>query len=397
MRSCSRFLREERGDMLPFALVALMVAALLIGPLLAHVSSGHRTVDQGRQVMRRHYASDAGVEYALHVLQSDADLRQQLRVEGKPVVTLDAPTTVNGETPVVEIVYAGQMARGQVQSAKVPLGWVLWADSPSANHTIQTTGSGHTIYGDVHSNHIIFISGSGHVIHGDVSYVTSFSGGGVSIVPGPAKQVEVLDQPISWDLADFAPGGHIALAAEADDAYYYHESWPYGGAGAVVPEGLHYVTGSVSMQGSSITRPNVTIVATGDISLSGSDVEYTPYITELAPLVFFSGYQGNNKGINLSGSNVRIRGVSYAPEGEISLTGSGGEINGAFIGGVIKVAGSGAQIGLEPILVQDNDAEPETIFAQIYDVRSTAGGTVTTARLRHDVDGGWKIISWNIE
>jgi hypothetical protein len=393
MRSCSRFVREERGDMLPFALVALMVAALLMAPLLAHISSGHRTVDEGREVMRRHYASDAGVEYALHVLQSDADLRQQLRAEEKPVITLDAPTTVNDETPVVEIIYAGQMAVGQSEASMVPLDWVLWADSLDANHTIQTTGSGHTIYGDVHSNHIIFISGSGHVIHGDVSYVTSFSGGGVSIVPGPAEQVEVLSRPISWTLAHFAPDGDIALAAAAEGMYYHHESWPYDGAGAVVPEGLHYVTGPVSMQGSSIIRPNVTIVATEDITLSGSNVEYTPYITNTAPLVFFSAHQD----INLSGSNVRIRGVSYAPQGEISLTGSGGVIQGAFIGGVVKVAGSGAQIELESILVPDHDADPATNFAQLYDVRSTAGGTVTTARLRHDVDGSWRILSWDIE
>ncbi|MBC7236680.1 MAG: hypothetical protein H5T69_12645 [Chloroflexi bacterium] len=420
MRRMTELWKGERGDILPFALVAMIVGALLVGPLLSHLSGSYRTIEAGRARMQRQYASDAGAEYAIYHLQNivdGVDLRSTLVAQPNTPILLALPSPVNGEPPVVEVVYVGAETEvTQTGLGYEPLQWVLWADSTSANHTIQTTGQGHTIYGGVHSNHNIFISGSGHVISGTVRYVNAYNGSGVTIIPaGAPVQSEVQPMPMTWDLADFAPGpewptnpqdpndskwtgwGKYAKAAHAAGLYHYHEGdWNYGGSGLEVPMGLHYVTGDAKLEGAGLVGQQVTVVSEETIALNGSNVDMSAYITDTVPLVFFANYSGDNKGINISGSG-HIEGVSYAPNGLVTLTGSGGAIRGAFLGGTIKVAGEGATIELADVEVPSDSLPTSTVIAELFDVRSTVGDAVTTVRLRRDNDGNWQILSWSME
>jgi hypothetical protein len=382
--------------MLPFALVAMMVGALLIGPLLAHVSSGYRTTRGGGEVMEQQYASDAGAEYAIYQLQTNSTLRHELINTPSVPKLLSWPTqdgmpmTVNQKVPTVEVVCLGVL-----EQCTDKLNWVLWAGSDSGNQTIQTTGEGHKILGDIHSNHNVVISGSGHVIGGTITYVGDYTG------PGEFDHEQVtatIMLPFEWNIADFDldRDGKYAQIASAEGKYYRHVgNWNCCGPNSVIPPGLYYVTGKATLSGRG---EGVTVVSEDSISVSGSNIYFTPYVQEPAPLVFFVDNPSSNKGVDISGSG-RIEGVAYAPRGLLSLTGSGGTIYGAFLGAFVKVSGSDATIGLTDIdIVVPCPPRFDMDAPRWYDVRSTVDGAMTTmVRLWHGMDGSWQILSWFIE
>ncbi len=387
--------REERGDMLPFALVAVMIGVLLIGPLLVHVSSSHFTTRASGVMMERQYTSDAGAEYGIYRLQTDSALRQALIDTPFVPLPLDWPAdegssiTVNQQVPVVEVVCLGTLV-----PCTEKLNWVLWAGSDSGNQTIQTTGQGHTIIGNMHSNHNIVISGSGHAINGTITYVGDYT--------GPEefdrdKVNTIVALPFAWSIADFdlERDGKYAQAADAEGKYYRHVgNWNCCGPNSVIPPGLYYVTGKATVSGRG---EGVTIVSEDSISVSGSDIYFTPYVDDPVPLVFLVDNSNSSKGVDISGSG-RIEGVAYAPRGLLSLTGSGGTIYGAFLGAFVKVAGEGARIELTDIdIIVDCPPGVDMDAPRWYDVRSTVDGMVTTARLWHGIDGSWRILSWFVE
>jgi len=93
MRFRKRRLFNERGVSLPLALVALAFGVLLVTPMLSSVNTNLTASQAVDQNMKRLYASDAGVEYAIWKLSDDADFRDTLVCS---TVVVTAPTTVNG-------------------------------------------------------------------------------------------------------------------------------------------------------------------------------------------------------------------------------------------------------------------------------------------------------------
>lgn len=396
--------KGQRGDTLPFALLAMALGTLLLSPLMAHVSTSHKTVDQSRTTLHSHYTGDAGVEYAIYKLGADEVFRQSLiDNQGTSQELSMEGLTINDDTPTVEVVCVssqssgGEGGEGGEGGCTEPLQWALWANSASANHTIQTTGAGHTINGGVHSNHRIFISGSGHTINGDVRYVTSLSMEGAgNTINGTITDIDdPLPFPITWDIDWFRPGGEQAEAAAAEGKYHVHTAnWNFGGAGAVIPEGLHYCTNKASLEGSGLIGENVTIVSEDTIDISGSGIVFDPYVSGLT---FFSNKTSTNNVVSISGSG-NAGGTAFAPNGKISLSGAGGAITGAFLGDRVAISGSGATINLaEVCLPPSGGGEGGEFTYAIYDIRSTSGSIVTTVRVREKEEGGLEILSWQVD
>ena len=398
MKHRATFRQEERGESLPLALLALATGIILIGPLLAHLSTSLKTTAATQTTLQRQYSSDAGVEFALWKLVHDAAWRQTLLDQPGTVASLTLPSAPNGDTPTVEVVCVEtETQAGGGGGEPECLEWALWAQSSTATNGLVIGGSGHTVNGGVHSNRDLKINGSGHTIYGTAEYVRNLTilGSGNRIVPGPAVQTTVQPFPITWDINEFNDPnqpGSWAARAQAEGKYYVHNgTWNVTGSGTVIPEGLHYCTGKVNFSGSGLRGYNVTVVSLSTIDVSGSGLDFTPYVPGLS---FFSTRAASTNVVSISGSG-NTGGTVFAPNGKISLTGSGGVITGAFLGNEIDINGSGATINLAEVELPGSGGG-SSIVCGVYDIRSTSGSTVTTVRMRGCGDGDWQVLSWQV-
>ena len=360
----------ERGDSLVMALVALAAGTLIVMPFLMFATARQKQSLQIQTNAHRQYASDAGAKLGLWELAYDPALRTSLGAMTGTLQSLSCPAVVyrgTTLTPTLEVVCltaddGGSGGEGEggggAEGEGELLEWVIWGDSVDRSNTVQFTGSGHQVYGGVHSNNQLKIGGSGHLIYHGSSVVESVDtisvvGSGHQIIPGPATTCEVKPFPVMWDIADFQPGGRYALEALAEGKYYVHTSnWSFSGSNKTLPEGLHYCEAKANISGSGHTG-RVTIVSPSTINVSGSGHEFTPYIPGLN---FFSTKSSTANVVSISGSG-NMGGTCYAPDGKISLTGSGGMITGAFLGNVVKISGSGAMINLAEVYIEDEGDE----------------------------------------
>jgi len=386
---------DQRGEALPLALIALAVGTLLMAPLLGHVSTGFRSTTKVEQTAHLQYASDAGAEYALWLLDHQPALRATLMDSVGASVDIVAPGPVNGATPSVRAVCASVKERDLDEYPSLP--WALWAQSATRTSTIELSGTGHRVNGAVHSNNQINIAGNGISVYGRVEHVGGISvvGPGNYFVPGPPENPAVAavgPSPIQWDLAEFSDPsqpGTIAAEAHARGDYHRHTApWNVTGADSV-PEGIHYCTSSVTFSGSSLSWHNVTIVSTDVITVSGSGLTFTPYVEGL---VFYSSKASADSVISISGSS-NTGGATYAPSGRIELSGSGSAIVGAFVGDRIAISGGGATVDLADVPMRN----PNTQRCGVFDVESTAGGTRTSVRATNCAPQGIRVLGWRIE
>lgn len=383
---------DERGESLPLALIALAIGSLLIVPLLMRVSSGLHITTRAEGTIHAQYAGDAAVEYALWALTHDAELRNALVASPGAAQTLAVPEAVNGTVASLRLV-AVETAELEGDGGTAKLPYAVFGNNTSRTNTVVMSGSGHRVIGDVHSNNQIRITGSGHSVEGLVTYSGDISvvGAGNYFIPGPPDNPRpdgVRGFPLTWDIADLAPGG--ALAEQAGALYTVHEGdWHLSGSAVVVPPGLHYCTGNVYISGSGIVGEGVTIVALGTITVSGSGMQFTPHVPGLT---FYSALESSGNAISISGSG-NTGGTSYAPKGTISLTGSGGTIVGAFLGDRVAIDGSGATIQLADVTLPTAGSET----CGVYDVESTADTTRTLVRATDCDPQGLQILAWRID
>jgi hypothetical protein len=253
-------------------------------------------------------------------------------------------------------------------------------DTGECTNSLTSTLSGADYTGGLHSNNTMAISGHTTLVDGTVSYVNGDqpdedkvtfvdidgdgdAGGFNPLASGPVWSTGIY--PVNFQTEDFAPGSDEALAAEADDPDgdgigRYH---PYVGLhnftlktqdlpevdGEPFLDGLYYVEGNVSLSGSFVGE--VTIVATGKISFSGSHQDISPYVEDGLLLFTEAGadYGGGSRCstavISLSGSELVWRGIIYAPNGRIEMSSSdNATLFGTLIGHNVHLSGSTASI-----------------------------------------------------
>lgn len=91
--------REESGQVLVMALIALAVGVLLVAAFLAYASTSQRASQGAREAMVDHYAADAGVEHAIWRLTYESGFTQTV-ASGSPIVY---SITVNGRTVMITV------------------------------------------------------------------------------------------------------------------------------------------------------------------------------------------------------------------------------------------------------------------------------------------------------
>ena len=83
-------MKDEKGQSLPLALIALAVGALIVAPFLGYSGnalSGSRVYEQA---ITERYAADAGVEYAIWRLQMGVPEVPQFEINDKAVQVIIA-------------------------------------------------------------------------------------------------------------------------------------------------------------------------------------------------------------------------------------------------------------------------------------------------------------------
>lgn len=233
----------------------------------------------------------------------------------------------------------------------------VYAGSSTCNNTIDLSGSEVNLIGGYHSNNDVKISGSTNYVQGEASYVTSADGGGDKVTYNPAEnnptQTSVVEAPPLYDIEDFAPGGSIAAEAQAAGKYYSCEckidkGWLesqglWDDATKTLPSGIYYTTGEISLSANEING-TVTLVSRDQISFSGSDHVLRPYYQGLLAFSDYersSGSKCSTAVVKLSGSEQNWKGIIYAPNGLIEMSGSDNtSVEGMLIGNTVKMSGS---------------------------------------------------------
>jgi len=235
-------------------------------------------------------------------------------------------------------------------------GYVVWGHGTDCKVTMDWSGSGGQLTGNVHSNGSVKVSGSAHIIDGICEYVTTVqdNGSGITFVQVDAAD----DYPIWWDVEDYRPGGRAADEAVEDGKYFVHDcaTWHIASSEHTIAEGLHYCHGDVKISGSS-QYGHITVVAEGRIDVSNSDGNYEYYCDGL---LFFSNehpstaLQCGTNVVSVQGSGGSFTGFTFAPYGAIKYSGSSNHtVNGGLIGYTVDVSGTDFEVAYDDDICGD--------------------------------------------
>lgn len=216
-------------------------------------------------------------------------------------------------------------------------GWVVLtlADRACGNG-LQLSGSKIDIRGAIRSNGNVMLQGSDVEVDGSVSYAGTKNISNKVQAAHVVQSTDAVASGLPFTVADFAPGGRYSVTPN----YAAHSgNWSVNSAAA----GIHYVSGNVTISASSLDLRGVTIVATGTVTISGSDTRLAPASPDL-PAVLAGGGSCTATAVNISGSKTRWDGVIAAPNGGVQINGS--EIRGGtVIGANVQMSGSDLRIG----------------------------------------------------
>jgi hypothetical protein len=370
MNKLQHFLSVERGQTLVMMALMLLVLLLFVGLAL---DGGYLWVQRTQMQVAADTGAAAGAhellsgrrqsdiwsqinQYAVTANKADAFLATYYpggqvvsgSSNGSPpggqngvcvTATKEYPTFLMGLAGV-DTVHVEAKGCAEVPVGLCAGGYAFWANSTTCGKTIDWSGGSWSVTGNVHSNHDIDCTSASNVVSGLGEYVTTIASKLTFIPAGPTNPRQVnptTTYPVSFALADYQPGGRAALAA---GAHYY--AYTSGHNFSSLPnDGLYYVNGDIGVSAGKVTR-NVTLVATGTINWSGSNVNIHPYVDGL--WLFSTATQncnGGNFAVNISGGNSQWTGVVFTPNGGIQASGSSSSTQvGSLIGNTLKLSGS---------------------------------------------------------
>jgi hypothetical protein len=238
----------------------------------------------------------------------------------------------------------------------------IFAISQTCNNALYWNASGFKVQGGLHSNNDIQVRGKKNFLYGLAGYVSTIDAApqNVTLVPpGPANPVHsrIIGDYTGFNLADYAPGGDKAVIAEGAGQYvsydgdinvkWLEDNGYYNSATDTILEGLYYATGNIDIKGRYING-TVTFVAEGEIHFTGPDQDLSAYIDDL---LAFSAMERDTGVAKCTTPVIQFslccgvyNGTSYAPYGNINVSGEGIQINGALIGYSISLTGNDASV-----------------------------------------------------
>lgn len=289
--------------------------------------------------------------------------------------SLLAALMIAGSVPIAPTLSAAIADGGRIRSAYVfqnsenffadNLAIVALREGCGATDAALTwSGSNSSIDGAIHSNNGLKISGSNNTVTSAVTSGCAADVSGQSNALGTgATQTEPVSSPLDIHPADFTcdfqpPEGNLDQPGP----------WWEGGASQSgrLLDGVYCTEGRLKLASSGVSG-TVTLVATGpnaELALSGSNFDLRPHNSNM--LAYSEGI--TDDAIRISGSGGRWQGTVYAPNGEVSLSGSGGESpGGLIIGNTVTLSGSGWTVsGLPVASVEDVSDKTGTILIHVY-------------------------------
>ncbi|MFW5943370.1 MAG: hypothetical protein ACOCXI_16315, partial [Chloroflexota bacterium] len=230
----------------------------------------------------------------------------------------------------------------QTTSISCQDGYAFWAqatDSTEDSNTVSWSGSQTEVQGNFRSNGSIHVSGSDNRVTGTVEYGSTFEDGGDNNVFGNLVQAAPSPLPVTYQLSDYQPDGPLAQQAQAEDRYHLINGKLEIEDQGTRLDGLYYVRGKVEISASDVYG-TFTIVAEGKIEISGSDQDFEPYADGL---LFFTEVAGTNN-FTISGSGSQMKGIIFAPQVGLELSGSSNTFEGVIYVGRGKLNGSSLDI-----------------------------------------------------
>ena len=205
--------------------------------------------------------------------------------------------------------------------------YLLFHNSP--NGQLDISGGNKTINGMAHSHANIKVRGNNTTITGSTTAVGTISvngsGHNIALQQSNAEAIPMPVYPYEY---------YVANAT-----YTYTGSKTFG-KGETIPDGIHLVNGSVTVQGD--IDGNVTIVATGSISVKSQTVNLTYADTKYKVALY-----SKDGDISFTSNGVTVKGVIYAPSGECKVASGSSSFTGAIVGNTVDI--SGQDMTLNPL------------------------------------------------
>ncbi|MDZ7679057.1 MAG: PKD domain-containing protein [Acidimicrobiales bacterium] len=199
----------------------------------------------------------------------------------------------------------GGVGTVEVGTAEVVAPMAVWATGDDSR-SISISGSSSTIRGRAHANGGVRTAGSSHGFDGLLTHAgpLSLAGAHHEFDPEP-QQTGPADPPVSVELADYRPGGRAAVAAGAD----FHDMSQVCGStwspDTVLEPGLYWAPCDVHIAGAHVFAGPVTIASEGEVRVTGAGGEFFEPFVDGA--LFVAGADGCRRGAG-GGGRVDVRG-----------------------------------------------------------------------------------------
>lgn len=236
----------------------------------------------------------------------------------------------------------------------------LWANSETSKLSFDATGGGGLVEGLTHSNGDLRVRGADKTFDGRVEYVGELDTQNTTFTEPPV-QVDPAPYPITFDVADYAPGGRGAI--DAGTSYFDmsaacgNGTWDPTGP---LASGLYYAPCAVKLNADALAG-TVTVAATGNIQVSGSSADFEPFIDGL---LFLSG-SADNRAIQVSSSNSTYLGYLFAGTGSVDLAGSGNTYLCGILADRIDLADSGLTIRASDCIRPERTVAPPVLVPEL--------------------------------
>jgi putative Flp pilus-assembly TadE/G-like protein len=251
----------------------------------------------------------------------------------------------------------------------------IHANSSTCHDTFEWSGSNINLVGVIHSNNALVISGSNLTNTGATTYVGVKTETGsnhkwltmTGAATTPTKVTSTKPMPVTYSIADFAPGGAVAR-----DTRYVYVAAPHNQqitvawlkskgylTGTTLTPGIYYTDVGISLSGQNITG-TATFVARDVVTVdagtaAGASIKITAYYNNLA---LFTNKNSKAVDTPTSGdcdydamwlrSNVEINGLAYVPWAKFNMPGDKAAVKGGLVANQMDLGGTNLTLGGGP-------------------------------------------------
>lgn len=357
-------MRRTRSDSGQTILTMALVVPVLFG-FFALVIDGGKFVNERRDLQGD--ADFAALAGALELPAQGAAVvsaREWLTRNGidvnDPDISIEINTPYEGNPDRIEVIVtrptglflpllSHPMGLGRVTARAVAEhvtgdGYAIFANASSCSTSdpLEFSGSVNTTIGAVHSNSDIKVPGSDNVFNGEVTYRCNFdnSGGNNSYIPGATLVGPERPLPVSHTYDDFA-----CTVTYAGDTDLSSEDVWLDANKTQLESGIYCSEGKLQLSGQGVSG-DVTLVARGEVSVSGSDFDLRPHPAGHGVLIFSEN--GTDSAVDISGSGGGWRGLIYADAGRVKMQGSDNlSLTGSIVADRVSVSGSNFSISAD--------------------------------------------------